>query len=133
MPAKRLLVIDENLNPRLATELNKRGFVARRVRYFGLSGEKDHELLPALKEQLAGSDWMLITADDRMPHTHGPLLDELGITVATIDPRVPDGRLLEEWRRDVVHRWVHKMEEQAQGTIRRYSERAHRSWTPIKR
>ena len=84
---------------------------------------------------------MLITADDKMPLTHGRLIATLGATVATVEPwsRHPDAVRSpvpeeigdqEAYEREVVHRWAHSIQTQDSKTIRRYYVTTHRVWTP---
>ncbi len=124
----RTLVLDENLNPRLATEIARRGRDATRVQELGLRGSADPQLLVKLEDQL--DDWILITADDGLPLDHGDTLAEVGGTVATIEPAREWGWDLEPWRREIVHRWVHVMHMQQRGTARRYGLSRHAPWGP---
>lgn len=132
MPA--LLIVDASLSTRLATELKSRGMAARSVAQMGHKKLLDPDLLPALDADLAGTVWTLVTADDAMPAAHGRLIAELGITVATVDPRWErTGLEQEHHKRDVVHRWAHAMAEQPRSTARRYSRGGHRVWRPLRR
>lgn len=73
--------------------------------------------------------WVLVTADDKMPKAHAELIEELKATIATIDPALTDEYgSTEHWRRDVIHRWVHVIQYQDEGTIVRYSMRGRRPW-----
>lgn len=78
-------------------------------------------------------EWVLITADDRLPRDHGALAASLKVTVATVDPRRGPGFGIDEWRREVVHRWAHAIAGQAPSSIRRYSATANRAWTMRRR
>lgn len=82
--SQRTLVLDENLNPRLATELTRRGRNATRVQELGLRGSADPQLLDKLDGQL--DLWVLVTADDRLPDSHTEAVHRVGATVATINP-----------------------------------------------
>jgi PIN domain-containing protein len=128
MPPARLLVIDENLPRRLSTELTNRGRGARRLADLGLKGVGDLELLT----RLAGEhdDWILVTADDRMPLDHADPIEALAATIATIDPRRRDGYNVDQWRREIAHRWAHAIHEQDAGTVLRYSLSGKRAWRP---
>jgi len=130
-PPQRTLVLDENLNPRLATELARRGRDATRVQELGLRGSTDPQLIEKLDAQLDA--WVLVTADDRLPDTHGEDIRRFGATVATIHPEREHGWALEAWRREIVHRWAHVMHDQADGTVRRYGLRRHAPWRPRRR
>jgi hypothetical protein len=126
----RLLVIDEDLAPRLASYLNKRGRQARSVADLGLRRSTDPELLRDLSTRAGLGEWVLVTGNDGMPAEHPRLIGELNPTIATIDPRRPDGVKELEWRTDVVHRWAHAMQEQEPGTVRRYSLGRSSTWSP---
>jgi len=126
---RRELVVDANLDKRLAGELRSRGRAAVSVYPHGLSHLKDPELLERLSELYRPEAWVLVTGDDRMPGDHRELIERVGTTVATIDPLHDTEHQIDEWRRDVVHRWAHVMQSQTQGAVRRYSLRWHRPWT----
>ncbi len=96
----------------------------------GLAELKDPPLLAALREKLIEVDWVLLTGDDNMPAEHPTHLT--GLTVATVDGRW-EGKGLEQedWKWETCQRWAHYMaDRQAPATIRRYSPKATRLWTP---
>jgi hypothetical protein len=126
---RRELILDQNLHNRLAAEVRARGRDSVSIYALGYAHLKDPELLGRLADHYKPESWVLITADDRMPADHGPLIDQLGLTVATIDPLHDEEHTVDQWRRDVVQRWAHAMQAQRQGSIHRYSLRWHRSWT----
>lgn len=130
-PPARTLVVDENLNKRLATELLKRGRDAVRVSALNLSGTLDPLLLDKLDAQL--DDWVLVTADDALPDAHAEAVAKVGATVATIDTQVLPGWGIEAWRCEIVHRWAHHMHELDAGQVRRYSLHRHHTWKPRRR
>lgn len=131
MAQQRLLVIDADIDNRVATELKARGRAAVAASELSLHRERDGPLLRGLAERFGDTaSWVLVTGDDAMPDDHNEVLVELGVTVATIDPRRPAGTRESEWRRDVVHRWAHAMGIQAAGSIRRYSTLRHGAWKP---
>ena len=125
----RTLVIDADMPRRTRTELARRGRTVERVQAYGLKDSKDPQLLPELDQRL--DDWILITGDDKMPFAHADTVTAVGATIATIDPRRPDGIDLIEWRMEIVHRWVHKIHDQEVGEVRRYNHKSHRIWTPL--
>lgn len=127
MHPSRILVVDADMPSRTRTELWHRGRNVERLQFYGLKNSKDPELLPQLAALL--DDWILITGDDKMPFAHADAIAAVDATVATIDPRRPDGITLVAWRLEVVHRWVHKMHEQKPGEVRRYNHKSHRVWT----
>jgi hypothetical protein len=126
-----MLVIDEDIDKRVATELKGRGRLAVAVSELQLRGMKDEPLLRALAAHFhLQSTWVLVTGDDAMPDDHGETLAQLSVTLATIDPRRRHGSREMEWRKDVVHRWAHAMVAQEPGSIRRYSVGRHGVWRP---
>jgi len=130
----RTLIIDENLDSRISTYLNKRGRASESHRGLGLTGMLDGEVLV----RLAGLtyDWVLVTGDDRMPFEHSEEIKRIGATVATIDGEwekccASNGLTLtqQEFNHETVHRWAHVIAEQAQGEVRRYSPVRSGVWT----
>ena len=81
---------------------------------------------PIALNDLIDVDWVLFTADDRMPFEHPEAIASVGIAVATVDPRRTDGYGINEWRHEIVHRWAHIAQEQPRGLIRRYSLNSYR-------
>jgi hypothetical protein len=71
--------------------------------------------------RLAGEheDWILVTADDRMPLDHADTIEAIAATIATIDPRRRDDYNVDQWRREIVHRWAHAIHEQDAGSVLR--------------
>lgn len=131
MVEQLLLVIDEDIDKRVATELKSRGRRAVATSELQLYGMKDEPLLQELVSRFgASSAWVLVTGDDAMPDDHGDVLTELRVTLATIDLRRPAATKELEWRKDVIHRWAHAMVAQEPGSIRRYSVHRHGLWRP---
>jgi len=129
--APRLLIIDATTNKRIATELKARGRDAVSTPAMGLRGALDAELL----ERLAGLDlaWVLVGADDHMPEEHADEVACYDATLAIIDPLTPDGYERDQFERDVVHKWAHRMQEQEQGTVYRYTVRGRTVWKAPRR
>jgi len=126
-----LLVIDADIDNRMATELKARGRRAASAAELGVHRMKDEQLLRALVQMLSpATDWVLVTGDDAMPDDHGAVIAELELTVATIDPRRPVSTHEAAWRRDVIHRWAHDLQAQTSGSTRRYSLTRHGLWRP---
>lgn len=131
----RVLVVDESLDKRLATELEGRGFAAASAASLNLLRKNDEFVLNRLaKLQKA---WVLVTADDAMPEEHNALIRQIHATIATIDgewERVCTERGLrrtqEEFKRDSVHRWAHIMAEQEAGSVMRYTPFNRHEWRP---
>jgi hypothetical protein len=128
----RLLVVDEDLSKRIATELRRRGRNAKTVAALGLKGWNDPRLLERLHE--IDSDCVLISGDDDMPATHAADLAKHGTTVAIVHPWDPTRPLTEpEWEHEIVQKWAHRIETQPSRTIRRYTLDGGRRWTVRKR
>jgi hypothetical protein len=129
----RLLIIDECLPPRISAALRKRGRRSKSVRAVTGNGLKDVPLLRALCHLLDDEVWTLVTGDDRMPWDHSDVIEELGVTVATLLPYRKARTVLAspvEYQFEIVHRWAHHMSELEDGTIRRYKLRQHEVWRP---
>ena len=122
-----LLFIDENINPRIATELRERGRPATSVRTEKWRGEKDGSLIEKISARYGSDNIVLVTSDNNMPSDHPK--DVARVTVAVVDPIRPHGYTLMQWRRDVVHRWAHVMQQQDPRTVKRYGL-SQRDWTP---
>ena len=132
MTLTRLLVIDASTNKRIATELKSRGRAARSTTEMGLRCALDPELLSALRELDDG--WVLVAADDHMPEDHSDVVYDLRPTIAIIDPVVPaDYDSDDEYERDVVHKWAHRIQLQEEGTIFRYNIRGRHVWKSPRR
>lgn len=128
MADPQLIVVDADINKRLATELEARGRRARSLASFQLNRSFDEVVLTRLHDRI-DVPWVLLTGDDHMPFDHGDLIKELGVTIATVDRRNPPGVLPDTYRRDVGHRWAHVIAEQPSTTVRRYSLKGHKAWT----
>jgi hypothetical protein len=95
-----------------------------------LNALEDEPMLRALADRYLNERYVLVTADDAMPATHGSVLDETATTLATLDGRWKRSGLPQEaYKCEVVHRWAHVMAAQKSGTIHRYSIGGHRLWT----
>ena len=127
MPHPRLLVFDEDMPRRLSTEVGSRGRQATRVSELLLKGSGDPELIAALAERRP--DCILVTGNYWMPVEHEEAVAQSSIAIATIDPRRADGYTLDAWRRDVAHRWVHTMQRQRPGSVRRYALSSTGAWS----
>ncbi len=130
----RLLVIDASLSNKLAGQLSGRGRSSIACLDLGIEEWKDPALLRHLAKLYESEPWVMVTADDAMPFTHAPLIASLAITIATVQPCPNRGKEAEYWKRETVHRWAHKMQEQPDKSIRRYSPRnTPRPWTTPRR
>jgi len=123
-----VLVIDECLNARLATQLAQRGRPARSIASLGLRGLEDPQVFSALSD--LDEPFVIVTADEAMPLDWRGTIDAAGITVAVIDSHHTAEYSVAQWYGDVVHRWAHVMGQQPSGSIRRYTSRGHREWRP---
>jgi hypothetical protein len=129
--AAPVLVIDECLSTRLATELNLRGRPAKSIASLGLRGIGDPQVFEALGD--LRKPYVIVTADAAMPLDWMGAIETAGATVAVIDSRHTADYLVAEWYRDVTHRWAHVMPNQAAGSVHRYTARGHREWRPPRR
>lgn len=138
MSRSRLLYIDESLSKRVAALLRQRGRAAESASEAGLLGALDDPVLEAVYKDR--EDIVFVTADDGLPAEHGKTLREVGATVATIAPyeggkwwSYRDGSHEEAWKREIVSRWAHSMQEQERRTLKRYYLNGGRRWVPRKR
>jgi hypothetical protein len=112
----RPLHLDEGLPRRLAAELRGRGRDARSAHEHG-GGEhplRDRDVI----EAAARAGAVLVTTEAGLAREHRALLHERGVAVALVP-----GDRGEAAKRDVVHRWAHRMAAQAPGTVVRWSTR----------
>ena len=127
----RLLIIDESLSHRIATELLQRGRHAVALNRLGLRGVDDIPLLRTLASK--HPDAVLVTGDDDMPVEHRATLLQTNYTLAIVSPKKGAGYEKDQGERDIIHKWAHKMEVQQPGSIRRYSLNGSREWRPRRR
>jgi len=124
-PELRRVVLDEDICWKLMGELQRRGRAdATGVVPAGLDGLKDGQLFKALAQDF--EPCVLVTWDNKMPVSHAAEITHHGTTVAVVDERwfKHSGRPESErepYIRDVVHRWLHRMEVQPAGDVRIYS------------
>jgi hypothetical protein len=133
MAGPRLIIVDADLPRRLAPELAKRDRPAFSTAEIGLSEFNDPQLLQELAVRFESRPWILITGDDAMPAEHGKTIVNTRATIATIHPERPVGITQDAWRRDIVHRWAHVFQTQADGDVRRYTNSGSRAWTARRR
>ena len=135
MSRDRLLIIDADCPSALAPMLESRGRRAVTASKLKLAqGVKDGPLLRALAAQFNGvEDWVLITGDDGMPNQHAAVIRETEATVAVIHPDRPATMTQHAWRIDVVQRFAHAMQEQEPQSVRRYTDKGSKIWTPRRR
>jgi hypothetical protein len=120
--ARCVLVIDEDLNWKVAAELRARGFASTTSVYErGLAGRgmKDPVWLYLLSREPTAR--VLVTFDNKMPTVHRASILRRGSTLAIIDSKADrEGLTTEEYKRDVMHRWAHRMAAQQPGTRYKY-------------
>lgn len=111
-------------------ELRRRGRTdATAVYCEKIDGKKDGALFKALAARY--EPCVLVTYDNKMRRVHEVELAHHGTTLAVISEAafktggVEDA---ETFIRDVVHRWLHRMERQPPGTARRYSQAGVSRW-----
>lgn len=127
----RRLVIDADLNKRLATELKARGIEAVSASELQIKGLLDPVLLENLHDRFPDG-FVLVTADDHMPLEHADTIARLGSTIAVVDPtREPDVPI-DTHRRNIVHRHAESMSDQTSATVLRYGARKTK-WTKPRR
>ncbi len=68
-----------------------------------------------------------------MAASHADVLAETRLTVAIVDPDHPRVYTDDQWDREIVHKWAHKIEYQARGSIRVYTVAGSRQWRPRRR
>lgn len=117
----RRLVLDEDMNWKLAGELRRRGFRdATSNKELDLLGKKDGQVIKALAE--THEPCVLVAWDNKLMRGHASELEHFGLTLAVVDKYAARGGLTdEEFYRDVIHRWAHRMVLQSGGSSVRYS------------
>lgn len=131
----RLLIIDASLSTLLAGKLRDRGRNSKSLAEVGDKHAENPDLLEFLGDQFPEA--VLVTADDHMPSDHADAVADNSSTLAVVDPLIkppydPDQEV-EEWRREIVHRWAHRMETLELGQVRRYSLNRSGPWKQPRR
>jgi hypothetical protein len=118
-PERRRVVLDEDISWKLKGELHGRGRRdATAVLSEGIDGSKDGALIKTLAATY--EPFVLVTWDNKMPTVHAADLAHHQTTLAVVDERwfKRSGRPASEqerYIRDVVHRWLHRIERLATG------------------
>lgn len=109
------------MNWKLSKELRRRGLRdATSNSGLGLLEKKDGALIKALSEQY--EPCVLVAWDNKMHLSHAAELEHFGLTLAVIDKNADRGGLTdEEYYREVIHRWAHRIVRQDGGSVVRYS------------
>jgi hypothetical protein len=117
----RRIVLDEDINWKLAKELRRRGLRnAVSNRELELLGMKDGQLIKALAGKY--EPCVLVAWDNKMHLAHAEVLRHFGLTLAVIDQYAERGDLTEEeYYREVIHRWAHRIVFQQPGVVVKYS------------
>ena len=124
LPPRRepCIVVDATFPWRLASELRGRGLNATSPRELGRPGLKDPPLLRLINWYLEPA--VLVTFDNKMAVEHRELLDRYKTTLVVVDQnRPPDGSLLDQYWRDVIHRHAHRFVAQDRGARFMYRQR----------
>jgi hypothetical protein len=119
------LVIDEDLNWKIAPELCARGYLDSTSAYqWGIAGRKVADPVWLYIIARSGIPSVLVTFDNKMPVVHTAAINRRGSTLAIIDSKA-DRRALtrEEYTREVTHRWAHRIANQPVGTRYKYTLR----------
>ena len=124
------MVLDEDMWPRLATELRGRGKQAIALKNTELVGSDDQDLIKTIG---SWTDTILLTRDDNMPSEHEGAIASVQLTIAVVAPRASDEFTEQSWEREIVHRWVHLMEVQEPSSVVRYTPNGRSLWRPRKR
>lgn len=129
-PDLRRLVLDEDMNWKLAKELQRRGLLnATSNKELELLGKKDGALIKALSQ--SHEPCVLVAWDNRMMKAHAAELQHFGLTVAVVDKKADRGGLTDEqYYREVIHRWAHLMKRQAEGSVVKYNRLRYRRVDP---
>jgi hypothetical protein len=109
------------MNWKLSKELRRRGLRdATSNSGLGLLQKKDGALIKALSEE--HEPCVLVAWDNKMHLSHAAELLHFGLTLAVIDKKANRGGLTdEEYYREVVHRWAHRIVRQEAGSTFKYS------------
>ena len=125
-PERRRVVLDEDINWKLVYELQRRGRSdATALSRLGIDGKVDGALFKALA-QGDYEPFVLVTWDNKMLEVHSAEIEHHRTTIAVVDEAAfkrsgrPESEQ-EPYIRDVVHRWLHRIEILPAGSTRTYS------------
>lgn len=112
----------------MAKELKARGYAATSNFALNATGLDDPEWLEVVGNLEPPA--VLVTYDNAMPREHGDWIRSLKITLGVIDSRNRGSNLtVEQYWRDVIHRYVHVMVVQEPGSWWKYRRAARRRIT----
>jgi hypothetical protein len=122
------LIIDEDLSWRIAPELRARGYRdATSAHEWGTAGRRVKDPLWLYIIARSGIPSVLVTFDNKMPLVHRAAILKRQSTLAVIDSQGNHGgRTREEYKREVTHKWAHRMATQPPGSRYRYNLRGRR-------
>jgi hypothetical protein len=126
---RKRIVIDADINWRLARELQRRARTdATALRDIGLDELKDGAVLKALAVDY--EPCVFVTWDNKMPKAHAEELRHHRSTLAVVNRAGLASWVGTEdsYIRDVIHRWVHRMELQEGPSVAMYSSNAGPRW-----
>jgi hypothetical protein len=117
------LIVDEDLDWKISPELRARGYRDTTSAFeCGVANKSVKDPVWLWLIERSGTPSVLVTFDNKMPVVHRAAIIRRGSTLAVVDSKAPrDGLTREEYTRDVVHRWAHRMVAQVQGTRRKYT------------
>ncbi|MGH3071493.1 MAG: hypothetical protein ACRDNB_04375 [Gaiellaceae bacterium] len=121
-PALRL-VIDEDLNWKIAIELRARGYLdTTSAEEWGVAGRSVKDPLWLYIIERSNVPSVLVTFDNKMPRVHKDAILKQHSTLAVIDSKADrQGLTREEYTREVIHRRAHGMRTQPKGTRYKYT------------
>ncbi len=117
------LVIDEDLSWKISPELRARGYRDTTSAYeWGIAGRRVKDPVWLYIIHRSGVPSVLVTFDNKMPTVHRQAIVRRRSTLAIIDSRADrKGRTREEYTREVVHKWAHRMAAQSPGSRFKYT------------
>lgn len=124
-------VIDEDLSWYIAGELRARGYRnATSAHEWGIAGRKVKDPLWLYIIARSGIPSVLVTFDNKMATVHAAAIRRRNSTLAVIDSKANrDGRVREEYTREVIHKWAHRIATQAPGERFIYNLRGRKPLT----
>jgi len=129
-PERRRVVLDEDIKWKLMYELQGRGRAdATSLKALGIDKKVDGALIKRVTDGTY-DPFVLVTYDNKMATVHAAEIAHHKPTLAIVDEASfkrsgrPEGET-EAYIRDVVHRWLHRIEIMRAADIRHYSAARH--------